>query len=113
MKDSTDKVVFAIYGFFGSAVGLLIFMFGLEGWSFVFTGRATTRWNGIGALIVCCVIGGGWAFVSYMFKDREAESGNSLFFTNSTNAVLFSKRLMVIATSIVGAYFIWQVAKSM
>jgi hypothetical protein len=112
VKDATDKILFVIYGLFGSVLGLLIFMFALGGWNLVFTGRATSQWNGIGALIVCCALGGGWGFVSYLLKNREFASGSSSLFRDPASAILFSKRLMVVATSIAGAYFIWQVAKS-
>jgi hypothetical protein len=113
MKDTVDKIIFAFYGLFGAGLGLLIFMFALGGWSFVFTGHATAPWNGAVALIICCALGGGWGLVSYKFKDREFGSGGSSFYHDSASAILFSKRLMVIATCLAALYFIWQLAKRM
>jgi len=111
MKGSADKIIFIFYGLFGAGLGLLIFMFALGGWSFVFTGHATKPWNGVVALIICCALGGGWGLVSYKFSEREFGSGGSSFFRDPATAILFSKRLMVIATCLAGLYFIWQLAR--
>jgi hypothetical protein len=112
MKDATEKVVFVMYGLLGSGLGFLVFMFALDGWRFVFTGRSTAPWNGIAALIATCLLGGGWGLVSYMLKYREFASRSSPLFQDRASALLFSKRLMVIATSGVAAYIMWQVARS-
>ena len=58
MKDSANRVIFAFYGLFGAGLGLLIFVFALDGWSFAFTGHASKPWNGAIALIICCLLGG-------------------------------------------------------
>jgi len=113
MKDSAGKVLFTFYGFFGAGLGLLIFMFALDGWSFVFTGQAAKPWNGVLALMVCCALGGGWGFVAYKFKDREFHSGGPGLFHDPAAAVRFGKRLLVIATCLFGLYHIWQLAKSL
>ena len=113
MKDVTDKVMFVFYGFFGAGLGLLIFMFAFGGWMFVFTGHSTKPWNGAVALIICCALGGGWGLVSYKFSDREFGSSSSMFYHDSGTAILFTKRLMVIATCLAGLYFIWQLAKGL
>jgi hypothetical protein len=113
MKDSADKIIFVLYGFFGAGLGLLIFMFALGGWQFVFTGRATKPWNGAVALIICCVLGGGWGLVSYKFSDQEFGGGGSSFYHDPATAMLFTKRLLVIATCLAGLYFIWQLAKGL
>lgn len=105
--------MFVFYGLFGAGLGLLIFMFGLGGWKFVFTGHATKPWNGVVALIICCVLGGGWGVVSYLFRNREFGGGSSSFYHDRPTAILFGKRLMVIATCLAGLYFIWQLAKGM
>jgi hypothetical protein len=56
---------------------------------------------------------GGWGLISYMFKDHElASGGGSSLFQDPASALLFSKRLMILVTSIVAAYFTWQVARS-
>lgn len=112
MRDATDKVMFVFYGMFGALLGLLIFMFGLGGWPFVFMGKSTRPWNGLWALVACCVLGGGWGFIAYIARQRELGSSGSSLFSDQASAVLFSKRLMVIATCVAGLYFIWQIAKS-
>ena len=56
---------------------------------------------------------GGWGLVSYKFSGREVGSRGSSFFRDPATAILFSKRLMVIATCLAGLYFIWQLAKGM
>lgn len=111
MKDWTEKIVFAFYGMFGAAVGLLVFMFALDGWGYVFTGRATKSWNGGMALTICCLIGGGWGLAAYKWKEVEAGSQGSSFYDSPAGAILFSKRVMVIATCVIAAYFLWQLAK--
>ena len=111
MKDFTDKLMFGFYGLFGAALGLMIFMFALDGWSFVFAGRASKPWNGAVGLIICCVLGGGWGLVAYKFKDREFDSDASSYFHDQATAILFAKRVMVIATCLAGLYFIWQLAR--
>ena len=110
MKDSADKIIFAFYGLFGAGLGLLIFIFALGGWDFVFTGHATTPWNEVVALIICCGLGGGWGLVSYRFSDREFGSGSLGFLHDPAAANLLSKRMMVMATCLAGLYFIWQLA---
>lgn len=113
MRDSADKVIFALCGLFGAGLGLLIFMFALGGWSYVFTGHPTRPWNGLLGLIICCALGGGWGLVSYILSDREFGSGGSSFFHDPATAILFGKRVMVIATCLAGLYFIWQLAKAL
>lgn len=113
MRDSADKIVFACYGLFGAGLGLLVFMFALDGWSFLFTGRATEPWNGVLALILCCALGGGWGLVSYKIKDREFNSGGSDLFYDSATAIRFGKRLLVIATCLAGLYFVWQLTRTL
>lgn len=113
MKDFADRIVFVLYGAFGAFLGLLIFMFAMDGWSLVFTGRASKPWNGAVALIVCCALGGGWGLVSYRLRDREFSSGSSSFFHDPATATLFAKRVMVVATCGGGLYFIWQLSKGL
>jgi hypothetical protein len=113
MKDAADKVVFALYGVFGGFLGLLIFMFALGGWSFVFTGEASRPWNGLVALIISCVLGGGWGLVAYKHSDVDLGSGALAFLGESGTAILFVKRVMVICTCLAGAYFIWQLARGL
>src|ERR1043166_7394163 len=113
MKDCADAVILVFYGLFGAALGFVIFMFGLGGWRFVFTGHSTAPWNGLVALIMCCGLGGGWGLVSYRFRDREFGSDSSAFYQDRASAALFSKRLMVVATCLAALYFIWQLAKGL
>jgi hypothetical protein len=111
MKDFADKIMLIFYGLFGGTLGFLIFMFALGGSTYVFTGHASKPWNGPVALIIACILGGGWGLVSYKFSDREFGSGGSSFYQDPPAAMLFVKRLMVVATCLVGLYFIWQLAK--
>ncbi len=105
--------MFALYGLFGAALGFLIFAMALGGWMFIFTGHSTKPWNGLVALVICSTIGGGWGLLSYKFKNREFGSGPSSLFQDQASAILFTKRLMVIATWLAGLYFIWQLAKGL
>ena len=111
MKNLADKVMLVFYGFFGGFLGFLIFAFALGGWRFLLTNRPPKPWNGLVALIICVVLGFGWGLVSYKFNDREFGSGGS--FESPANAMLFTKRLMVIGTCVAGLYFIWQLAKGL
>jgi hypothetical protein len=111
MKDITDTIVFVFYGIVGAVLGLVIFMFGLGGWRFVFTGRATRPWNGAVTLVICLLLGAGWGLVSYKLKEVEFGSRESSAYDNPATVILFMKRLMVIASCLAGAYFIWQLAK--
>ncbi|MCX6895728.1 MAG: hypothetical protein NTZ16_09580 [Verrucomicrobia bacterium] len=113
MKDFTDKIMFVFYGLFGAGLGFLIFMIACGGWRFVVTGHSTKPWNGAVALVVFCVLGGGWGLVSYKFSDREFGSRGSTFWDDPATAMLFTKRLVVIATCLFGVYFLWQLAKGM
>jgi hypothetical protein len=113
LRTSEDKFFSTLYGVFGAGLGLLIFMFALDGWSFVFMGHASKPWNGALMLMICCGLGAGWGLVSYKYKDREYGSGSASFFHDPATAVLFSKRLMVIATSLAALYFIWQLARGL
>jgi hypothetical protein len=108
-----DLVVFFFYGAFGAFLGLLIFMFALGGSDFVFSGDADKPWNGPVALVICCVLGGGWGFISYTLSEREFGKRESRFFHDPATAILFAKRVMVIATCLAGVYFIWQLAKGL
>jgi len=92
-------------------LGLLIFIFALDGWWFLATGHATEPWNGFVSLFVCCGLCGTWGLVAYVLKDSEFGSGRSYFYDSPATAILFAKRVRVIATCLAGLYFIWQLAK--
>jgi hypothetical protein len=111
MKDFAEKLMFVLYGFFGAGLGFLIFVFACGGWKFVVTSHSTKPWNGPVALIVFCVLGAGWGLISYKYNDRELGSGTSTFSHDPATAMLFTKRLMVIATCLAGLYFIWQLVR--
>ena len=64
-------------------------------------------------MVILCVLGGGWGVVSYLYKDREFGSGSSMFYDDPASAALFSKRLMVVGTSLAALYFIWVLATRM
>ncbi len=113
MKDLEDKIIYVFYGVFGAALGFLIFAVALGGWMYLVTGHSTKPWNGLVGLIICSAIGGGWGLLSYKFRNREFGSGPSSLFQDEASALLFMKRLMVIATCLAGLYFIWQLAKGL
>jgi hypothetical protein len=113
MKNLEDKIIFAFYGVFGAAISFLVFVMALGGWRFVLTGHSTRPWNGPVALFICLAIGLGWGLLSYKFRDREFGSGTSSLYEDEATAMLFTKRLMVIATCLAGLYFIWQLAKGL
>jgi len=111
MKDPIDKLVCAMFGLFGAALGFLVYAMALGGWRFVLLGHATKAWNGLAGLIISCAVGGVLGLVSYRFRDREFGSGDSDYYDSPATAILFSKRLIVIVTCLVGLYFLWQLAK--
>jgi hypothetical protein len=113
MKNLEDKIIFAFYGVFGAAIGFLIFVMALGGWRFVFTGHYTRLWNGPVALLVCLAVGLGFGLFSYKFRNREFGSGTSSLYEDQATAILFAKRLLVIATCLAGLYYIWQLAKDL
>ena len=113
MKDLDEKIMFAFYGLFGAFIGFLIYAFALGGWEFLLADRRPKPWNGLVALIILLVLGGGWGLVSYKFKHREFGSGSSSLFQDEATAMLFAKRLIVIGTCLAALYFIWQLAKSL
>jgi hypothetical protein len=107
-----DKVMFAAFGLFGAAIGLLIFMFALGGDSYVFTGTATRSWNGLPALIICCAVGAGLGMLSYRFSHIELGNGQFLFWDAAT-ALLFTKRALAALAALGALYFVWQLAKGL
>jgi len=113
MKNLEDKIIIAFYCVFGAAIGFLVFAMALGGWRFVFTGHSTRLWNGLVALLVCLAIGLGCGFLSYKFRNREFGSGTSSLYEDQATAILFTKRLIVIATCLAGLYYIWQLAKGL
>jgi len=115
MKDNAleEKLGYAFYAVFGAGVGFVVFLMALGGWSFVFTGQASKPWNGLGALLICLVIGGGWGLVAYRYRHQELGSAAPATQEGPAAAILFSKRLMVLGTCVAGLYFIWQLAKGM
>lgn len=113
MKDFADWIICAFYGLLGALLGFLVFTFALGGWKFAFTGRATTTWKGPIGLIVCLGVGCALGLLSYKFRNREFGSNSTGLFQDGASGVLFAKRLMVIASSLVALYFIWQMAKTL
>ena len=113
MKDLEDKIILVFYGLFGGFLGFLIFAVALGGWRFLLTNRPPKPWNGLVALILCSGLGFGWGLVSYKFRNRELGSRGSSLFEDQATGILFTKRLMVIATCLAGLYFLWQLAKSL
>lgn len=108
-----DKFMYVLYGLFGAFIGFLVYAMAFGGWMFVFTGKASRPWNGMVALLICLVIGGGWGLLGYKFHDREFGSGTSGVYDDASTSALFSRRLTMIGTCLAGLYFIWQLAKGL
>ena len=111
MKNWEDKIMMAFYGLFGAGLGFLIFAMPLGGAGYIFTKEPPEPWNGLGALIVCLGVGFGAGVFAYKRRDQEFGSGSSSLFQDEATAVLFSKRLLVIAGCLAALYFLWQTAK--
>ena len=111
MKNWEDRIMYAFYGLFGTFLGFLVFMMALGGWRLFFLGRATRPWNGLSALLICLIVGGGWGLVAYKLRDREFGSGAAGSFEGPGDAVLFGKRLMVVVSCLAALYFIVQLAR--
>lgn len=108
-----DRIMYVLHCLFGAFIGFVIYAAALDGWQFAFTGKASRPWNGLVALLICVVIGGGWGFVSYKFSNREFGGGSSGLYEDQAGAILLAKRLMVIGSCLAGLYFIWQLAKGL
>ena len=112
MSSPEEKAICVFYGFIGSLLALLVYTFAFGGWEYVFTGDRKSFWIGPFGLIITLLIGCALGLLSYQQKSREYDSGMSVFWTDVPTALLFSKRLVVIAGSIAALYFIWQLARS-
>jgi hypothetical protein len=107
-----QRLMFILYGLFGAFLGFLVFAFALGGDEYVFAGHSSTLWVGPLGLLVCLGVGFGLGFLSYKFEYREFVSTKWLFQDQAT-AILFTKRLIVIAGCLAALYYMWQVAKSL
>jgi hypothetical protein len=110
MKDFADKIVLVFYGVLGAGLGGLVFLFACDGWSYVLTGKASSSWNGALGLALSCLGGGGLGVLAGKYGDRELGAGGSSLFDNSATALLFSKRVLVIAGCLAAIYYLWQLA---
>ena len=112
MKDWDLKIVAVLYGMFGAFLGFLIFTFGFGNIEFVFMGKVESMWRGPLGLFVA--LGGGAVLGLLARRHRHLEfHGLDHFTTDEASAMLFSKRVMVLISCAVGAYFIWELAKGM
>src|SRR5258707_15755447 len=98
MKNLEDKLIAIFYAFFGAGLGLLVYMFGLGGWEFVFTGHTKSTLKGPLGLIVSLGIGAVLGLFSYVNKNKEIGGrGRSSFFQDQTRSLFLVKRLLGIA----------------
>lgn len=110
MKDWDLKIVAVMYALFGSFLGFLIFTFGFGNIKFVFLGKAESMWRGPLGLFLA--LGGGAVLGLLAWRHRHVEfHGLENFTEDEASAMLFSKRIMVLISCAVGAYFLWQLAK--
>lgn len=111
MKDLDKKIVAALFPLLGMFLGFLVFTFGLGGWRYTFTGRSRSWWIGPWGLLLFLAVGGVLGWLSYRHRDREI-GGVGPLAHDAPTGFLLGKRLIVIATCLVGLYFVWQLARS-
>jgi H+/Cl- antiporter ClcA len=110
MKDWDLKIVAVMYALLGSFLGFLIFTFAFDNIEFVFLGKVESMWRGPLGLFLA--LGLGAVLGLYAWRHRHYEfRGLDDFTTDEASAMLFTKRIMVLISCSVGAYFIWQLAK--
>ena len=110
MKNLDLKIVAGLYGMFGAFLGFLIFTFGFGNIEFVFMGKVESMRRG--PLGLLAALGGGAVLGLLAWRHRQVEfHGLDHFTEDQASAILFSKRVMVLISCAVGAYFIWALAK--
>jgi hypothetical protein len=112
MKDWIDWMILAFWALFGAFLGFLIFAVALGGWKYLVGLGHPKPWNGLASLLIHTGLGFGWGLLSYKYRNRELGSYPRAFKDRSTG-MLFTKRVMVIASCLAGVYFIWQLAKGL
>jgi hypothetical protein len=110
VKDLDLKIAAVLYGMLGAFLGFLIFTFGFGNLEFVFMGKVESMWRGPLGLLLA--LGGGAVKGLLAWRHRQMQvHGLEAFTENQASAILFSKRVMVLISCALGAYFIWELAK--
>jgi len=110
VKDWDLKIVAVMYALLGSFLGFLTFTFGFGNIRFVFMGKAESMWRGPLGLIVALGLGAVLGLFAWRHRHYEFRVLDD-FTTDEASAMLFTKRIMVLISCAVGAYFIWELAK--
>ena len=99
--------MFALFGAFGAFLGFMVY-FAFGGYSYLSTGKAEFPWNGLIALILFPTVFCALFLLGYIIRDKEYESGESVFFHDQGSASLFGRRLAVILPLPLVLWFIWE-----
>src|SRR5687767_14856990 len=104
MKDWDIKIVVILYALFGSFLGFLIFTFAFGNIRFVFMGKAESLWRGPLGLAVAVAGGALAGLFAWRYRHYEFHGADAMM-DSEANAMLFSKRIIVLISCVVGAYF--------
>lgn len=112
MKRADELFVKAVFALIGGAAGFLVFVMGLGGWEYVFTGKSSNVLLGFPSLALCVGIGGVGGWYAYRHRHREI-GGVEPFAHDAATGFLLTKRLMVVVGGLIAVYFVWQVLRGM
>lgn len=102
-----EKVACAINAAMGGVLGAAVFWGGL-GWLDFWDRNATGWWIGI---LICTALGTTVGIVSYFQRHQEIEFNSVGIYSGAGGGVLLAKRIAVLVSSAVAAYFLWQLAR--
>lgn len=108
-----EKIACFINTAFGAGVGFAIYFFFLGGFRFLLTSKGAYWGNGWISFFVCVGGGGYVGFLSYRnrMKAIDIDSSGDTIYSGHGGAGLLWRRVAVIIFGIIGAYYVWQMAK--